>query len=97
MVCWKPWKPDRSGAVQYVRAVAASVEASQVASVESSAWPEASAQRPSPFHAFTASEDDSWLLPSANGDVPDAHECPAYGSNERSCGSSCEGFAAAMS
>src|SRR3954469_22928907 len=91
-------KPDgRSGSVQYARAVDDSVDASQVASVSSSCCPEAFAHSPSPFQAFTASDEDSWLLPSAKGEVPDAQECPAYGSNDRSCGSSLVGVAAAMS
>ena len=33
-----------------------------------------------------ASELDSWLLPSANGEVPEAQECPAYASNTRRSG-----------
>src|SRR3954452_14344163 len=91
-------KPDgSSGSVQYVRAVDASVDASQVASVARASCPEAFAQRPRPFQALTASDEDSWLLPSANGDVPEAHEWPAYGSKDRSCGSCSEGVAAAMS
>ena len=96
-MCSKPSNCSRSGAVQYVRAVSASVDASQVASVASSGWSEACAHRPRPFQALTASDDDSWLFPSANGEVPDAHEWPAYGSNDRSCGSSADGCAAAMS
>ena len=35
-----------------------------------------------------ASELDSWLLPSANGAVPEAHECPAYASKVRRSGKS---------
>ena len=91
-MCSNPSNCSRSGAVQYVPAVSASVDASHVASVASSGWSEACAHRPSPFQAVTASDDDSWLFPSANGDVPDAHEWPAYGSNDRSCGSSSDGW-----
>jgi hypothetical protein len=46
---------------------------------------------------LTASDVDSWLLPSANGAVPDAHEWPAYTSNTRCSGSWGLGLAAAIS
>ena len=49
----------------------------QIASVSRPALPLALAHRASPVQAVMASELDSWLLPSANGEVPEAQECPA--------------------
>ena len=48
--------------------------ASRSASVSSGAFAVARAHRASPVHAVTASELDSWLLPSAKGEVPEAQE-----------------------
>ena len=46
----------------------------QTASLSSAVLPVLLAHFASPVQAVIASELDSWLLPSANGEVPDAQE-----------------------
>ena len=65
-----------SKSVQYVGQRAASEPSSQAASASRSASRRLGPER-EPAHAVTASEEDSWLLPSANSPVPAAHEWDA--------------------
>ena len=51
----------------------------------------------SAFHALTDSLLDSWLFPSANGEEPEAHAWPEYGSKLRYCGKSAVASEDAMS
>src|SRR5208337_683692 len=50
--------------------------------------PVASPQSTKPYQAFMASDEDSWLLPSAKPASPEAQECPAYRSKQRRNGNS---------
>src|SRR5664280_3378264 len=86
ILCVNAGKADMSGASQYASAACVSSECIQTASCSRPALPRARAHSARPAHALTASALDSWLLPSANGDVPDAQECDAYASNVRRAG-----------
>src|SRR6478609_7781521 len=87
----------RSVLVQYSLAALASVLIIQVAWDCRSALPRTLPHRATAFQALTASLEDSWLLPSANGLLPEAHAWPAYGSKLRYCGNAEEACAEAMS